>query len=110
MKKKEFASQIRLRESRFKRGVFAALTVLGLWMTCGPILDHLLNFRENEVIGQSYVIMGAILFGAFLVTLVVLGCQRGVKCPHCRKNLFGVAGQISVATGNCAFCGEKVFD
>lgn len=53
----------------------------------------------------------ALLLGCFLwMLLTIRQHQRdfGVKCRSCGKNI--VSSQIAIATGNCGYCGEKLFD
>jgi hypothetical protein len=108
MTKKEFASQIRLRDKHVTRIIFIWMTVIGLWMIGGALLDNVLNWGGSDVFRQSYGIFGVVIIIAFFLALVVL--QRGMPCQHCRKRLFGVSAQIAVATGTCGYCGEKAFE
>src|SRR6267154_3905894 len=34
----------------------------------------------------------------------------GIQCRHCSKQILLSHSQIVIATGNCGFCGEKLFD
>jgi hypothetical protein len=58
----------------------------------------------REILGWMCVLSICGLFAA----LLILG--RGVPCPNCCKPLCDIPAQIAVATGNCGYCGEKVFD
>lgn len=110
MTKKEFASQIRVRDSQFNRGLFIGFTVAGLWMFIAPLLDHFYDLNKSKFLLQAWYGLGCIIILAVLATLIVFGSRRGIPCPHCGKRLFGVPGQIVVATGVCGYCGERVFD
>lgn len=79
-------------------------------MVGGALLDGLLNWGGSTVFRQAYLIFGIILFVVYLMALVGSGVLRGVPCRHCKKRLFGIPGQIAVATGNCGYCGEKAFE
>lgn len=108
MSRKELAAQIRSRANQNKRQTIVGLTILGLWMIGGALLDSLLNWGGSTILRYAYGVLGCIFFVLFLLFLAA--SQTGVPCPHCKKRLFGVVGQIAVATGNCGYCGEKAFE
>lgn len=108
MNRKELAAQIRSRANQNKRQTIVWLTILGLWMVAGALLDNLLNWFGSTFLRYAYGVLGFVLFVIFLLAVAV--SQMGVPCPHCKKRLSGVAGQIAVATGNCGYCGEKAFE
>ena len=110
MTKKESAPQILVREKKFKRGYFLGLAAMGLWMLVAPALDHFYNLNQSKILLQTWAVGGFILGVLFFVVFLVFSSQRGVPCRHCGKRLFGIPGQIAVATGNCGYCGEKAFD
>ena len=110
MNKKEFASRIRIRDKKFYRVLFAGMTAVGIWMLSAPFLDHFYKFNEPKSVTLAWGIFGIAAILAVMMVLAFFGSQRGMPCPHCKKRLFGIPGQIAVATGNCGFCGEKVFE
>lgn len=57
-------------------------------------------------IGLMVLLLGCVLW----MLRIARRLQRefGVKCRSCGKNI--VSSQIAIATGNCGFCGEKLFD
>jgi len=66
-----------------------------------------LGFDARDMLGG----LSLILIVGLMISLVVLGVLgKGAVCPNCRKPLFGIPAQIAVATGNCGYCGQKVFD
>ncbi len=109
MTKKEFVSQIQIREKKVRRGYFTGLTVVGLWMVSAPLLDHFYDLNKSKMLLQVWCGFGMAMCIAVFAVLLVYGNQRGVPCRHCGKRLFGIPGQIAVATGNCGYCGEKAF-
>jgi hypothetical protein len=108
MTRKELGSQIRSRDRQNKWRTFIGLTLIGLWAVGGVFLDDFLNWGGSMFLRYAYSAAGFIVFAVFI--LCAVASQIGVPCPHCKKRLFAVAGQIAVATGNCGFCGEKVFE
>jgi|SRR5882724_4236906 len=107
MTKQEFVSQIRFRNRQYIIRGWIALALLVIGLGAAAILEQL------EVHGGLNKIWYGLLAGFLLVGTVALICwgeSRGVPCPHCRKRLFGSVAQIGVATGNCGYCGKKLFD
>jgi hypothetical protein len=81
---------------------------VGVGLIGGALLDNFLNWGGSTFLRYAYGVVGCIFIAAFFLAMAV--SQLGVPCPHCKKRLFGVAGQIAVATGNCGYCGEKAFE
>ena len=110
MNKKEFASQIRVREKKYVHGYVIGLSLVGFWMISGPVLDHFYNLNQSKVLLNAWAAAGIIVILVLCAALLVYGSRRGVPCRHCGKRLFAIPGQIAVATGNCGYCGEKAFE
>jgi hypothetical protein len=108
MTRKELASQLRFRASQQKLWSFIFMAIFGVWLIGGALLENLLHWDGSALFRQAYSVFGLIIFGAFCLAMVVI--QAGVPCPHCKRRLFGISGQIAVATGICGYCGEKVFE
>jgi hypothetical protein len=77
-----------------------------------PFLDYIDQHSEKAWMGNVVGIGLAIfLFGNFVWLAVFAKRQKrqfGVQCRNCSKQI--VNSQIAIATGNCGFCGEKLFD
>jgi hypothetical protein len=110
MTRQELAAQVRHHGKRSNRVLFIWTLTLGLWMVGGALLDSLLNWGGSTVFRQAYVVLGVVVFFVYLLVLGGSSGLRGVPCPHCKKRLFGISGQIAVATGICGYCGEKAFE
>lgn len=110
MTRKEFASEIQIREKQCRHVLYIGLAVVGIWMLSAPILDYFYNFNESKSLAQAWGIFGIVAIFAVAVVLAYFGSKRGMPCSHCKKQLFGIPGQIAVATGNCGYCGEKAFE
>lgn len=109
MTRKELTSEIRSQASRSRRRILVGATIIGLWMISGAFLDNFLNWEGSEFLRKAYGVSGFIVVVVFLLVLAASPCA-GVPCPNCKKRLFGITAQIAVATGNCGYCGDKVFE
>jgi hypothetical protein len=113
--KRQFVDQIRSRERQQKKSLLFGM----VWIACIFMLMALADYVKDH--GQSVVFLGfdvyeilkvlclISLFG-LIVLIMILAAIPGATCPNCRKGLFGIPAQISIATGNCGYCGEKVFE
>jgi hypothetical protein len=114
--KREFVDRVRLNEQRQKKTLLFGVILIGcIFLAMGVAdcaKDHghsfmLLGFDVRDMLGALCVIL---IIGV-VVSLVVMGVLgKGAVCPNCHKPLFGIPAQIAVATGNCGYCGEKVFE
>jgi hypothetical protein len=107
MTKQEFVLQLRSRDRQYVIRGWIALLLIVTGLGAAAFLEHL-AFHEGLNKVCYGLLAGLLLIGT--VALICWGEPRGVPCPHCRKRLFGVVAQIAVATGNCGFCGEEVFE
>lgn len=119
MSKQEF---IRLDAEAARKSLRRSLVVVGLgWVVGAAIigggislvkhLDQAVFFDRPELL-KRYWFEG--LFGCLLLALVVAASRVkqifGVPCPNCDRRLVGISSRLVVMTGNCAYCGEKVFN
>jgi len=114
MTKHEFISQLRARERQFNRRAFRGCTLLALWLIGVAVVDYLQQHGELNLAGspdlRREVAAAGFIAVFFIFVLILAMTKQGLQCPHCRKQLVAVAARIAVATGNCGFCGEKVYD
>lgn len=114
--KREFVARVRLHDQRQKKTLLFGMALIG----CILLAMALVDYAKDH--GQSVIVLGfdvrdmlgglcVLLILGLMVSVVVLGVLgKGLVCPNCRRPLFGIPAQIAVATGNCGYCGQKVFD
>jgi DNA-directed RNA polymerase subunit RPC12/RpoP len=107
MTKQEFLDTLESRDRQYvKRGwISLALLVLSIAGIC--IIQH----TEAHILTTKFL-YGLVALFLFAGTIILLfwDMPRGVRCSSCHRRLFKTAAQITAATGNCAYCGERVFE
>lgn len=113
MTKQEYIAkqQIRTRLER-RRGICWPVVVFGGLLAMIPVSDYVEHRPELAWVDR----LGAVVTLAFLLTCcvwVIFTKQReqrdfGLKCRGCGKNILN--SQVAIATGNCGYCGERLFD
>ena len=70
-------------------------------------------YLKIELVPKQYAQF--LFYGVLIGFSLVLWMRRRhvqkfhLPCPNCKKSLTHAAGQIVVATGNCGYCGVKLF-
>jgi hypothetical protein len=108
MSKHEFISGLHANDRNFFKWLFIWMIALALWAMGAALLDNFLGF-PNSTLRYAYCFLGIAVFGAGFIHLLA-GTERGMPCPHCHKRLFQIPGQITIATGICCYCGERIFE
>ena len=116
MTKQDFIKrqQAMLRFSNQKMMYWLAVLIAGSLAASG--LASYIKRQTQELAGASLAVNVAgmvLLFGGLAVlTVYSIVFQRrfGHRCPSCHKWLTGFAAQTAIATGNCGFCGNAVFE
>lgn len=109
MSKHEFISGLHANDRKFFTRLFIWMVALALWAIGAAVLDNFFGFANSMTLRYAYCILGMAI-GAAGFILVLAGTERGMPCPHCCKSLFAVPGQITIATGICCYCGERIFE
>jgi DNA-directed RNA polymerase subunit RPC12/RpoP len=107
MTKQEFVSQIRTRDHQYVIRGWIGLALIVIALGAVGLVQHLETHERSSKILYG-LIAGFLLVGT--VALICWGEGRGVRCPSCGTRLFGTRAQIAIATGNCGYCGQKVFE
>src|SRR5262249_10465982 len=62
-------------------------------------------------------VLVALLGAFFLLCLMVMYCAgkgklkiNSVRCPECRKPLFGATAKVAIAPGMCVYSGERILN
>lgn len=90
-------------------GFIIALAIFGI-----PLIKKLResDLFEHPEFWKRYWFEAA--FGGLLLlfTFAVSRVKQiyGVHCPNCRRLVFGMSAKLALMTGNCAHCGERVFN
>jgi len=88
---------------------FAAL--LGM-IPLGDYIDQ--HSKEYRWLGAvfGFGLMGFLVCNMILLAVIGRKHQNkfGHRCPRCNKPLSGFLARLAIATGNCGYCGEPVFD
>lgn len=113
MTRQEFISrQEALRKSGNKIGIVFLVVFFGFLLGGIPIGD--LADHGKTVPGIIFVFG---FFGFLIGFLLFLRRFKkrhqkrfNLSCPSCGKPLLGVISQVAIATGNCGYCGARVFD
>lgn len=115
MTKREFISK----QQAMTRGVNSRLAV---WMVfffaallsgipIGNYIDH--HSEDYRWLGTMFGIGIFVFLLANVGLLLWYGSKQqknfGHRCPACNKALIGMSAQLAIASGNCGYCGEKVF-
>jgi hypothetical protein len=103
LKNKEAAEKYSKRFSMLWLPIFFAILIGNLF---------LVKKIPEEYSWVFLVVFFAFLFGnlAFTLWIEKRNIERNnLKCPSCKKALVQSAGQIAIATGNCAHCGSNIF-
>jgi hypothetical protein len=109
MNKHEFISGLHANDRKFFTRIFIWMVALALWAIGAAVLDNAFGFANSTALRYAYCFLGIAVFGTGFI-LVLAGTERGMPCPHCHKRLFQIPGQITIATGVCCHCGERIFE
>jgi hypothetical protein len=113
--KREFVAAVQEYERESARwakiaGLFLAASIFGLaaadYAKTQGYLAWLGATNPMNMIGVLWFVGVVALLGL----LLLMPWRRRVVCPHCKKQLVQVSARISVATGICSYCGEKIFE
>jgi hypothetical protein len=107
MTKQEFLKQLHSKDRDYVLRGWIAFTLV---IMAGVAIWVALRFGGDPVISKLLYGFVAVTVIASTTILLFWDMGRGVRCSSCPNRLFGTAADITSATGNCAYCGEKVFD
>jgi len=66
--------------------------------------------RSRRLLGIGLIVYIIAVYFGLLVSVRRNLNTYSILCPGCGKRILGFTGQIAIATGNCGYCGVKVFD
>lgn len=119
MTKQEFIRQYQIskRTETRRLSILAGITVVVLApaFILAPRVIVYLNQTDHfdwAISVDGYLAWG--VWGCFLLVLAFAGSRTGqpygVPCRVCAQKLYRTSAYLALITGNCGFCGEKVFD
>ena len=99
--KSEFIGRRVRSQRRVSMGIWISLIVLSVLVVVAG-----LSFSMSK---HAVTVLSAVA-GVVIFLVGRRARDTSLRCPNCLKELSGRVGTVVIATGNCGFCGEQVFD
>ncbi|HZV36346.1 MAG TPA: hypothetical protein VFB72_17350 [Verrucomicrobiae bacterium] len=107
MTKEQFLDRLQARDRDYVMRGWIALMLLVMAVV---LMFVAVRFGTHAL--ATKVLSGLVAMSLVTGTSILLfwDLSRGVRCTSCRRRLFKTAAQITLATGNCAYCGDRVLE